>query len=123
MLWLLRHAEASEGRPDEARPLTQRGATDARAIGLALSHMGVRLGACLTSPKRRAFETARLACAEQEITPVEEPALAHGSYDPERLALGLGEDLDSRTQPDDLSSCARAHRGTRGHAPGDARWD
>ena len=91
MLWLLRHAEAAEGRPDEARPLTPRGLEQARIAGHALRRLGIHLDTCLSSPKRRAMETAQLACEPLALEVVTEPALAGSSYDPERLAAGQGD--------------------------------
>jgi phosphohistidine phosphatase len=90
MLWLLRHAEAAEGHPDEARPLTPRGIEQARIAGMALARLEVKLDVCLSSPKRRAMETAQLACEPLGIEIVTEPAIAGSTYDPERLAAGLG---------------------------------
>ena len=89
MLWLLRHADAAEGLPDEARPLTPRGIEQSRIAGTALQRLGVRLDACLSSPKRRAIETAQLACQPLGVEIATEVALAGSSYDPERLAAGL----------------------------------
>ena len=37
MLWLLRHAEAADGFPDDERPLTERGVRQAEAAGGALT--------------------------------------------------------------------------------------
>ena len=91
MLWLLRHAEAADGRPDEARPLTPRGLDQARIAGHALKRLGVHIDACLSSPKRRAIETAQLACEPLALEVVTEPALAGETYDPEQLAAGLGD--------------------------------
>jgi len=93
MLWLLRHAEAADGRPDEARPLTTRGIRDARAAGVALARLGVRLDVCLSSPKRRALETAELVCESLGVEVVPEPALAGVRYAPEDLAAGIGDVL------------------------------
>jgi len=90
MLWLLRHAEAAEGRPDEARPLTPRGLEQARIAGQALKRLGIHLDTCLSSPKRRAMETAELACEPLALEVVTEPALAESIYDPEQLAAGQG---------------------------------
>lgn len=90
MLWLLRHAEAAEGHPDEARPLTPRGIEQARIAGVALARLGVKLDVCLSSPKRRAMETAQLACEPLGVEIVTEAAIAGSTYDPERLAAGLG---------------------------------
>ncbi|HEX3616161.1 MAG TPA: phosphoglycerate mutase family protein [Solirubrobacteraceae bacterium] len=88
MLWLLRHAEAADGHPDEARPLTPRGIEQARIAGLALARMDVKLGCCLSSPKRRAIETARLACEPLDVEIVTEPAIAGATYEPELLTAG-----------------------------------
>ena len=33
MLWLLRHAEAADGTPDDERPLTERGVMQAQDAG------------------------------------------------------------------------------------------
>ncbi len=93
MLWLLRHAEAAEGRPDETRPLTARGIEQARTAGIALRRLGVSIDACLASPKRRALDTATLACEPLGVEVVIEPQLASSRYDPERLAAGLGNVL------------------------------
>lgn len=89
MLWLLRHAEAADGHPDEARPLTARGIEQARNAGLALTRLGVKLDGCLSSPKRRALETAELACAPLDVEIITEGQIAASSYDPEQLAAGL----------------------------------
>jgi phosphohistidine phosphatase len=93
VLWLLRHGDAADGSPDAERPLTKKGEEQARVAGRALKRLGVRPSACLTSPKLRAADTARLACEELGIEPQHEPKLAGGPFDPEALAAGLGEDV------------------------------
>jgi phosphohistidine phosphatase len=92
MLWLLRHAEARDGKPDDARPLTPAGEDQARAAGLALARLGVTLDVCLTSPKLRARQTAELACEPLGVAVTIEPALAGEPFDPGDLTAGL-EDL------------------------------
>jgi len=114
MLWLLRHAQAADGRPDEARPLTEEGLRDARAIGLSLSRMGVRLDHCLASPKRRAQQTAQLACAPLGVEVITERALAGPAFDAERLAAGLGETLLVGHNPV-ISGAVRELTGARVH--------
>ncbi|MEA2369547.1 MAG: phosphohistidine phosphatase, partial [Thermoleophilaceae bacterium] len=89
MLWLLRHAEAEDGSPDSERPLTEKGRRQAQAAGAALAALGVELDACLTSPKVRAYDTARLACEALGLDPRHEPKLAGGPFDAEQLAAGL----------------------------------
>jgi phosphohistidine phosphatase len=91
MIWLLRHGEAADGSPDAERPLTERGERQSRNAGVALKALGVEPAVCLTSPKVRAYDTARLACEVLGIEPVHEPKLAGGPFDPEQLAAGLDD--------------------------------
>jgi phosphohistidine phosphatase len=94
MIWMLRHGDAAEGSPDAERPLTEKGRDQARAAGAALAALGVELDACMTSPKVRAAETARLACEQLgDVEPQLEPKLAGGPFDAEALAAGLGDDV------------------------------
>jgi phosphohistidine phosphatase len=93
VLWLLRHGDAEDGSPDSERPLTDKGRLQARAVGGALKALGVELDACLTSPKVRAVETARLACEPLGVEPQLEPKLSGGPFDAEALAAGLGDDV------------------------------
>jgi phosphohistidine phosphatase len=94
MIWLLRHGDAEEGSPDAERPLTDKGREQARAVGAALRAMGVEVEACLTSPKVRAADTARIACEELDgVEPQLEPKLAGGPFDAEALAAGLGDQV------------------------------
>jgi phosphohistidine phosphatase len=94
MIWLLRHGDAAEGSPDAERPLTDKGREQSRSAGAALKAIGVELDACLTSPKVRAAETARLACEQVgDVEPQLEPKLAGGPFDADALAAGLGDDV------------------------------
>jgi phosphohistidine phosphatase len=93
MIWLLRHAEAEDGSPDAERRLTGKGERQARAAGAALAALGVKLDACLSSPKLRAADTARLACEPFAVEVTLEPALAGGPFEAEQLAAGLGDDV------------------------------
>jgi phosphohistidine phosphatase len=63
-LYLVRHAEAAPGEPDDLRPLTAAGRETARSLGARLAGQGLRADAVLTSPLLRARETgAELARA------------------------------------------------------------
>ena len=63
MLYLLSHGDAEPGTgDDDARRLTPKGERQAVAAGEALAALGIEIDACLSSPRVRAAETARLAC-------------------------------------------------------------
>jgi phosphohistidine phosphatase len=93
MLWLLRHAEAADGQPDDERPLTERGIIQAQDAGRALEAIGARIDACLSSPKLRARQTAELACAPLGVEVTIESRLAGEPFDANELAAGLGDVL------------------------------
>jgi phosphohistidine phosphatase len=94
MIWLLRHGDAEDGSPDAERPLTEKGREQAHAAGVALKALGVGIDACLTSPKVRAADTARIVCEQLDgVDPELEPKLSGGPFDPEALAAGLGDDV------------------------------
>jgi phosphohistidine phosphatase len=94
MIWLLRHGDAEDGSPDAERPLTDRGREQARAAGDALKALGVEIDACLTSPKVRAADTARIVCEQLDgVEPELEPKLSGGPFDAQALAAGLGDDV------------------------------
>jgi phosphohistidine phosphatase len=100
MLWLLRHGEAEDGSPDSERRLTKKGRRQARDAGTALATLGASIDACLTSPKVRADQTAKLACEALGVEAQHEPKLAGGPFDAEQLAAGLGDVLLVGHDPD-----------------------
>jgi phosphohistidine phosphatase len=93
MLWLLRHAEAEDGVPDDERPLTERGARQADAAGRALAVLGINLDVCLSSPKLRAVQTAERACEPLGLPVTIERALSGEPFDVDALTAGLGDVL------------------------------
>lgn len=93
MLWLLRHAEAEDGLPDDERPLTARGAMHADAAGRALAVLGVHLETCLSSPKLRAVQTAERACEPLGVPVTVERALCGEPFDVRELTAGLDDVL------------------------------
>lgn len=117
MIWLLRHGEAADGSPDEERPLTAKGARQARAAGDALAVLGVELDACLTSPKLRARDTARLACESLGIEPREEQALRGGPFDPVEVAEGHGESVLLVGHEPDFSMAVHSATGAQVRMP------
>jgi phosphohistidine phosphatase len=93
MLWLLRHAEAADGFPDDERPLTDRGIRQAEAAGRALARLGTDIEVCLSSPKLRALQTAQRACGPLGLDVTVEPRLAGEPFDPAELTAGFGDVL------------------------------
>ena len=108
MIYLLRHGEAERGDGDDAaRRLTEKGERQSELAGKALAALGVRLDACLTSPKVRAAETARLACGSLGIEPKIAAELGGGEFDAVGLAAGRGEAMLVGHEPDFSNEIAR----------------
>jgi phosphohistidine phosphatase SixA len=76
-LFLVRHAEASPGEPDELRPLTEAGRAVARALGERLRDE--RPEAVLSSPLLRARETAEAIARAAGVAPEADERLAPGA--------------------------------------------
>lgn len=101
MIYLLRHGDAAHGEGDDAsRPLTEKGERQARVAGAALASLGAGIEVCLTSPKVRARETARLACEPLGLEIEETEALRGGPFDSGELAAGRGDVLLVGHDPD-----------------------
>ena len=100
MIWLLRHGDAADGSPDAERPLTDKGERQARNAGRAMKRLGVNIDACVTSPKVRARETARIACEELGVEWSEEAALQGGPFDPNEVGAGIEDVLLVGHDPD-----------------------
>jgi phosphohistidine phosphatase len=109
VIWLLRHAEAEEGSPDEARRLTEKGEEQARLAGQALKKLGIEFDACFSSSRVRAEQTARLACESLGVEVSIDERLTGGPFDARELAAGLdsvllvGHDPDFSTAVHDLT--------------------
>jgi phosphohistidine phosphatase len=108
VIWLLRHGEAEAGEDDAARCLTDKGERQAELAGRALAALDVELDACLSSPKRRALDTAGLTCAHLGLDAEQTEALAGGDFDPEEVAAGCGETLLVGHEPDFSRAVERA---------------
>lgn len=94
MLWLLRHADAApaeDGQDDADRPLTDKGRRQSEQAGRALERLGVKLDACLASPRLRALDTAKLVCEPLGVSIEIAPELRGGPFDAQGLAAAHGE--------------------------------
>lgn len=108
MIYLLRHGQAEDGNGDDAaRRLTAKGERQAQAAGHALVALGAGIDACLTSPKVRAAETARLACVALGLEPETAGDLRGGPFDSASLAAGRRNVLFAGHEPDFSSEVAR----------------
>jgi phosphohistidine phosphatase len=108
VLLLLRHGDAEDGDgDDDARRLTPKGERQAEAAGIALATLGIAVDACLTSPKVRAAETARLACRALGIETERAGDLGGGRFDGPGLAAGRGTVLLVGHEPDLSAEVAR----------------
>ena len=92
-LYLVRHADAAPGEPDELRTLTPEGRTAARELGERLAKEGVHADVILTSPLLRARETgealaAALGCPTE---PSDELASGATAENVRRAVEGRGE--------------------------------
>jgi len=96
-LLILRHAKATRDAPqgDFARPLTARGRRDAAAVAATLASSGPPIDEIITSPARRAAETAEaVASAIGADAPVPSAALYEADVtDLVRLVQSLPDEV------------------------------
>ena len=114
MLLLLRHGDAADESPDAERPLTAKGREQSQAAGGALRALGIEIDACLSSPKVRAVDTARIACEELGGVEVEtDERLAGGPFDAAGLAAEHGEAVLLVGHDPDFTNAVRDLTGAR----------
>ena len=101
LLHLIRHAHAGDPEawdgPDAARPLSEKGRSQAERLGRYLADIGFRTDAILTSPKLRALQTAEIVAAHLGVDVVEDQRLA-GALDLDTVAAIL-KDADDTERP------------------------
>jgi phosphohistidine phosphatase len=112
MIWFLRHGEAEDTEPDFDRSLTKKGERQARDAGAALAVLGVEIEVCLTSPKVRARETARLACEPLGVGVTIDERLTGGRFDPLDVTAGLDDVLLVGHEPDFSDAIAQLTGGS-----------
>lgn len=101
MIWLLRHGDAEPfGGDDAKRELTEKGRRQAVDGGRALAAIGAEIEVCLSSPKVRAVETARLVCEPLGIEPEVDERLRGGRFDPLDLSAEGADVLLVGHEPD-----------------------
>jgi phosphohistidine phosphatase len=78
-LYLVRHAEAAPGEPDELRSLTQEGREQARALGERLRDEDAAPAVVLTSPLLRARQTGNELARALDVQSEPDERLAPGA--------------------------------------------
>lgn len=110
-LYLIRHAEAAPGEPDELRTLTPQGQESARMLGAELA--GEKLDLVLSSPLLRARETADAIAEACSVEAAVDERLAPGA-DAEAVreaAAGRGDAVAVVAHQPDCSHVALALTG------------
>jgi phosphohistidine phosphatase len=114
-LFLVRHADALPGEPDELRELSPDGRAAARELGQRLARNGVRPAAILTSPLLRARETGDALAAALGCRTEPHEALAPGAT-AERVRVAIANRGDTVVvvghQPDCSQIAAELGDGT-----------
>jgi phosphohistidine phosphatase len=89
LIWLLRHGDAEpHGGDDTSRQLTDKGKRQAAHAGKAIVALEIEIEVCLTSPKVRALQTAKIVCEELGMEPEIDERLRGGLVDVRDLAAG-----------------------------------
>ena len=117
VIWLLRHGDAEDGSPDSERRLTAEGEQQARAAGNALARLDVHLDACVSSPKVRARDTARLACEPLGVDVSEDRRLEGGPFDVGEVTAGLGDEVLLVGHDPDFSMAVHSTTGAQVRMP------
>ncbi len=112
-LFVVRHAEAAPGDPDELRPLTDAGRAAARALGDRLA--GEAVDAVLSSPLLRARETAEAIARAAGLEAEADERLAPGADadDVREAVAGRGEVIVTVGHQPDCSEIVLALTGER----------
>jgi phosphohistidine phosphatase len=89
VIWLLRHGDAEpHGGDDTDRQLTDKGKRQAAHAGKAIVALEIEIEVCLTSPKLRSLQTAKIVCGELGMEPEIDERLRGGLVDVREIAAG-----------------------------------
>jgi phosphohistidine phosphatase len=116
-VFLVRHAEAEPGEPDELRALTKHGRRQAQELAERLARRGIEPDAVLSSPLLRARQTAETIAAGVGATAEPDERLAPGATadDLRAVVAGRGETVVAVGHQPDCGQIAAAISG--GPAP------
>jgi phosphohistidine phosphatase len=88
-VYLMQHAEALPEQEDPERSLSPKGEKDATQAGKALARLSINFSRIITSPKKRAIQTAK--CVAREV-----------NFPEERIEIFPG--LEPLARPEELAS-------------------
>ncbi|MGH2669276.1 MAG: SixA phosphatase family protein [bacterium] len=117
VLFLVRHAHAESGEPDETRPLSERGRAEARTLAGSLAQHETPPVLVLSSPLLRARETAdeigRVTAAELRVDERLLPGATPGS-----LLDAIGDETRPVAAVCHQPDCSEIALALIGHDPG-----
>jgi phosphohistidine phosphatase len=117
LVFLVRHAHADPGEPDEARSLSERGHTEAQAVAERLADHATPPRLVLTSPLLRARETAQAIAATTGARLRVDPRLAPGA-DAETLRAAMANQQEPAAAVCHQPDCSQIARSVIGSDPG-----
>jgi phosphohistidine phosphatase len=117
LVFLIRHAHADAGEPDETRPLSARGLAEARAVAETLSRHGEPPVLVLTSPLLRARQTAEEIAHTTSAELRVEPSLGPGTT-LDALRATIGDETRAVAAVCHQPDCSRIARSVTGSDPG-----
>jgi phosphohistidine phosphatase SixA len=117
-LFLVRHAHATSGDPDELRPLSERGREEARTLGERLAAEAPDV--VLASPLLRARETAAAIAKAADVDVRVDERLAPGATADDVLAAieGAGSTVVTVVTVGHQPDCSEIAVALAGHDPG-----
>ncbi len=117
LVYLVRHAHADSGEPDEARPLSARGLEEARRLADSLSRQAEPPVLVLTSPLLRARQTAEEIARATAARLRVEPSLGPGT-DPAALRRSIGDETRAVAAVCHQPDCSEIALALTGSDPG-----
>jgi phosphohistidine phosphatase len=117
LVFLIRHAHADAGEPDEARPLSARGHAEARAVAESLSRHAEPPVLVLTSPLLRARQTAEEIASATAAELRVESSLGPGTT-LDALRRSIGDETRPVAAVCHQPDCSRMARDVTGSDPG-----
>jgi phosphohistidine phosphatase len=117
LVFLVRHAHADPGEPDDGRPLSGRGRSEAQAVAEQLAGHTTPPRVVVTSPLLRARETAQAIAALTGAELRVDPRLAPGA-DAETLRAAVADQQEPAAAVCHQPDCSQIAHSLTGSDPG-----